>query len=80
MLKLLDLSVKYAESGTSWRNFWLRRLAFEPWLVSYSDETKFDCLNYEIPCPVFGLQRPEGHSDEVLVAELERAASELLGP
>jgi len=30
--------------------------------------------------PVFGLRRPEGSNDEVIVAELEREASDILGP
>ena len=30
--------------------------------------------------PVFGLRRPEGSSDEVIVGELERQAAEILGP
>ena len=30
--------------------------------------------------PVFGLRRPEGSSDEVIVDELERQAAEILGP
>lgn len=41
---------------------------------------KFDCLNYEIVCPTFGLRKPAGKSDEIIVAELEQDAMELLGP
>jgi len=33
-----------------------------------------------VTSPVFGLRRPEGSSDEVIVGELERQAVEILGP
>ena len=36
-------------------------------------------LKYEVTSPVFGLRRPEGASDEVIVDELERQAVEILG-
>jgi len=37
-------------------------------------------MEYDLTSPIFGLRRPEGSSDEVIVAELEREASEILGP
>jgi len=37
-------------------------------------------LDYEIPCPVFGLKKLKGRSDEMIVAELEREASDVIGP
>lgn len=41
---------------------------------------KFDCLPYEITCPVFGLRNPQQKSNETIVAELEREALNILGP
>ena len=37
-------------------------------------------MEYDLTSPVFGLRRPEGSSDVVIVAELEREATEILGP
>ena len=37
-------------------------------------------MAYDLTFLVFGLRRPEGSSDEVIVDELEREASEILGP
>lgn len=41
------------------------------WFPIQTRGVKFDCLPYEIVCPVFGLRKPEGKSDEIIVAELE---------
>ena len=40
----------------------------------------FSGMDYDLTSPVFGLRRPEGSTDEVIVAELEREASDILGP
>jgi hypothetical protein len=37
-------------------------------------------MEYDLTSSVFGLRRPEGLSDEVIVAELEQEASDILGP
>jgi hypothetical protein len=50
------------------------------WFPVRSHHVKFDCVDWEVAFPIFGLSKPEGKSDEVIVAELEMAASELLGP
>lgn len=50
------------------------------WFPVPTRRVKFGCLDCEIASPVLGLTKPEGKSDEVIVAELEMRASELLGP
>lgn len=50
------------------------------WFPVETRSGKFDCLPYAITCPVFGLKRPEGKSDGIIVAELEREALNILGP
>ena len=44
------------------------------------ERKRFVGLKYEVTSPVFGLRRPEGASDEVIVDELERRAAEISGP
>jgi len=43
-------------------------------------QTKFYVLGYGIVCPIFGLKKPKGKNDEVIVSELEWEASDLLEP
>lgn len=50
------------------------------WFPVKTRKVKFDCLQYKIVCPVFGLKKPEGKSDESIFAELEREALNILCP
>jgi len=50
------------------------------WAPRGFERKRFAGMEYDLTSPVFGLRRPEGSSDEVIVAELEREASEILGP
>ena len=50
------------------------------WSSSRFERKRFVGLKYDVTSPVFGLWRPEGSSDEVIVDELERQAAEILGP
>lgn len=50
------------------------------WFPVQTREVKFYCLEYEIVCPIFGLRRPNGKSNETIIAELEHEAMQLLGP
>ena len=50
------------------------------WSPSRFQRKRFVGLKYDVTSPVFGLRRPEGSSDEVIVDELERQAAEILGP
>ena len=50
------------------------------WSPSRFERKRFASLKYDVTSPVFGLRRPEGSSDEVIVGELERQAAEILGP
>ena len=50
------------------------------WSPSRFERKRFVGLKYDVTSPVFGLRRPEGSSDEVIVDELERQAAEILGP
>lgn len=50
------------------------------WFPVHSHHVKFDCVDWEVAFPIFVLSKPEGKSDEVIVAELKMVASELLGP
>ena len=50
------------------------------WSPVRFERKRFVGLKYEVTSPVFGLRRPEGASDEVIVDELERRAAEILGP
>ena len=50
------------------------------WSPSRFERKRFAGLKYDVTSPVFGLRRPEGSSDEVIVGELERQAAEILGP
>lgn len=50
------------------------------WLPTGARQVKFVFSDFEIHCPFLGLKRPEGKSDEVIVEDLKRAASELIGP
>ena len=44
------------------------------WAPQRLERKGFVSLEYDVLSPVFGLQKPEGVSDEVIVAELEREA------
>ena len=50
------------------------------WSPLRFERKRFAGLKYDVTSPVFGLRRPEGCSDEVIVAELERQAAKILGP
>jgi len=50
------------------------------WAPRGFEQKRFAGMEYDLTSPVFGLRRPEGSSDEVIVAELEREASDILGP
>ena len=50
------------------------------WAPQGFERKGFTGLEYDVQSLIFGLQRPEGFSDEVIVAELEREAMEILGP
>ena len=50
------------------------------WAPLRFERKRFAGLEYDVTSPVFGLRKPEGSSDEVIVAKLEREASEILGP
>jgi len=50
------------------------------WSPLRFERKRFAGLKYDVTSPVFGLRKPEGCSDEVIVAELERQAAEILGP
>ena len=50
------------------------------WAPQRLECKQFFGLEYEVLSPVFGLRKAEGKSDEVIVSELEREASEILGP
>jgi len=50
------------------------------WSPLRFERKRFAGLKYDATSPVFGIRRPEGASDEVIVAELERQAAEILGP
>ena len=50
------------------------------WSPLRFDRKRFAGLKYDVTSTVFGLRRPEGASDEVIVDELERRAAEILGP
>ena len=50
------------------------------WAPRGFDRKRFAGMEYDLTSPIFGLQRPEGSSDKVIVAELEREASNILGP
>ena len=50
------------------------------WSPLRFERKRFAGLEYDVTSPVFGLQRPEGASDEVIVAELKRQAAEIFGP
>jgi hypothetical protein len=50
------------------------------WAPRGFERKQFAGLDYDELSPVFGLQRLEGISDEIIVAGLEREASEILGP
>jgi len=50
------------------------------WSPVRFERKSFVGLKYEVTSPFFGLRRPEGASDEVIVDELERRAAEILGP
>jgi len=50
------------------------------WAPRGFERKRFAGMEYDLTSPVFGLRRPEGSSDEVIVAELEREASDILGP
>ena len=50
------------------------------WAPRGFDRKRFAGMEYDLVASVFGLQRPEDLSDEVIVAELEREASDILGP
>jgi len=61
-------------------------LAAKVWPLSAGwSPLRFECkrfagLEYDVTSPVFGLRGPEGSRDEVIMAELERQAAEILGP
>ena len=64
-----------------WRSFWLRRFGLcLGWCPLRFERKSFAGLKYDVTSPVFGLRRLEGSSDEVIVAELEQHAAEILGP
>jgi len=50
------------------------------WAPRGFERKRFVGMEYDLTSPVFGLRRPEGSSDEVIVAELEPEASDILGP
>ena len=50
------------------------------WAPRGFERKGFAGMEYDLTSPVFGLRRPEGSSDEVIIAELEREASDILGP
>ena len=50
------------------------------WAPRGFERKHFAGMDYDLTPPVFGLRRPEGSSDEVIVAELEQEASDILGP
>ena len=50
------------------------------WSLLRFERKCFAGLKYVVTSPVFGLWRPKGCCDEVIVAELERQAAEILGP
>ena len=50
------------------------------WSPLRFERRRFAGLKYDVTSPVFRLRRPEGSSDEVIVAEPERQAAEILGP
>ena len=50
------------------------------WAPRGFERKRFAEMEYDLISLVFGLWRPEGSSDEVFVDELEREASEILGP
>ena len=50
------------------------------WAPRGFERKRFAGMAYDLTSPVFCLRRPEGSSDEVIFAELEREASDILGP
>ena len=50
------------------------------WSPRGFERKHFAGMAYDLTSPIFGLRRPEGSSNEVIVAELEREASDILGP
>ena len=65
-----------------WKSFWPRGFGLCPLvgLLEGSSESVFTRMEYDLTSPIFGFQRPEGSSNEVIVAKLEREASDILGP
>ena len=50
------------------------------WAPRGFERKRFAGMEYDLTSPIFGLRRPEGSRDEVIIAELEREASDILGP
>jgi hypothetical protein len=50
------------------------------WRARSFAKVKFGKMKRSIPCPQFGLERPTNMTDEMIVAELERKATSLIGP
>lgn len=49
------------------------------WSARSFSKIKFGRMSQLLPCPQFGLEKPVGLSDEMIVAEVEREANVLLG-
>ena len=60
-----------------WKSFWPRGFDLCPLVRLLEGSSESVLLGWSMTSPVFGLRRPEGSSDEVIVAELEREASDI---